>query len=647
MGRSAAGPLVAAIVLALLVRAPHAGRADTSPARVANYTITADYDASAHRIMGRETLVWRNVTREAATDLYFHLYLNAFANSHSSFVREAGDQWVDWIHLHPNGWGYVAISSLRIAGVDLTDHLQFVHPDDDNTEDRTVVRLPLDTPVRPGRSVQIDVEFAAQLPRAAARSGYAGPFALVAQWFPKIGVYADGAWICHQYHLTTEFFADFGVYDVSLTVPRDSVVGATGTLRDQHENPNGTTTLHFSAEDVHDFAWAVDPRFRTLDRSIAGTQVRLLLQPNHVAQAERHFAAAQAALSRYRQWFGAYPYPQLTIVDPGPGGLAAGGMEYPTLITVGTTWWMPRGLRFPEFVTVHEFGHQYWYGMVANNEAEEAWLDEGINSFVEGHVMDEAYGPASYIDLLGLHVGSLPLRRLRYALAAQHDPITRLAWRFLDRSSYSAITYSKTALTLDTLDRWLGGTRLRTALAAYFEHWRYRHPRGADFVAAVNASVGEDLGWYFDQLLQGTEVLDYAVTRVVADELYPFQGHPIRGGKVAEAVTPEGPVPKQYHNDVVVERLGGVRMPVDVQITFDDGSSSTEHWDGRDRWKRFEYTGTQRVEWAIVDPNGTMPLDVNRLNNSRMRDGGTRGIVRLASRWGFWFQNMMYALTGF
>jgi hypothetical protein len=524
--------------------------------------------------------------------------------------------------------------------------MQFVHPDDDNIEDRTVFRLPLDVPVPAGGTVDVDIEFVAKLPRVVARSGYAGPFAFAGQWFPKIGVYENGAWNCHQYHLTTEFFADFGVYDVTLTVPRDGVVGATGILRDEHDNGNGTKTVHFVAEDVHDFAWTIDPRFQTVDADVDGTKVRLLIQPNHLEQAARHLGAARAALTRYRQWIGEYPYPQLTIVDPGPGAYGAGGMEYPTLITVGTAWWMPKGLRLPEFVTVHELGHQYWYGMVASNEFEEAWLDEGVNSYVEGRIMDEAFGPASYINLFGAHIDSVPLRRMRYLADAQHDPMVRHAWQFLDRTSYGAISYSKTALVLDSLDHYLGHQKLRSALSAYFTRWRFRHPHGGDLLAAINEAAGEDLSWYFDQVVSDTGGLDYAVTRVNAEEVPGFAGYPLTASQVGDEIVLQRPEPGRFHSEVIVERLGSVRMPVDVQVVFDDGTTAAEHWDGDDRWKRFEYTGAQRVEWAVVDPNGTMPLDLDRLNNSRMREAGTRGIVRIASRWGFWFQNLIYVLSG-
>jgi hypothetical protein len=321
-------------------------------------------------------------------------------------------------------------------------------------------------------------------------------------------------------------------------------------------------------------------------------------------------------------------------------------MEYPTLITVGTTWWMPRRLRFPEFVTVHEFGHQYWYGMVASNESTEAWLDEGINSYVEGRIMDRVYGPASYVDLFGVRFNSVAQQRLRYLSAAPHDPMVRRAWEFLDPTSYAAISYSKTALVLATLDGYLGSGTLDDALAAYFRGWRFKHPRGGDFLATLNERAGQDLTWYFDQVVSDTGLLDYAVTRVTAREVRGFAGYPFTDGQVGEEVAPPPPGEERYRSEVVVERLGMVRMPIAVQIVFDDATRLTEHWDGQDRWKRFEYTGAQRVEWAVADPKETMPLDSNRLNNSRMRGAGTRGIVRLSSRWGFWFQNLLYVLGG-
>ncbi len=613
--------------------------------RVANYTIHAAYDDATHKVSADETITWHNTTKASANDLYFHLYLNAFANSESSFLREMGSERKDFVERHAEPWGYVDVAKVRVRGVDLTSQLTFVQPDDDNVDDHTVARLPLPWPISPGEEATIEVEFVSKLPPVAARAGYAGPFAMVAQWFPKLGVFEGGRWNCHQYHLTTEFFADFGVYDVTLTLPHDDVVGATGVLTETHENGDGSKTLRFVAEDVHDFAWAADARFQVVEREIEGVEVRLLLQPLHRGQAERHLAALASALGRYRKWFGPYPYRQLTVIDPGPRAGGAGGMEYPMLITVGTTWWMPKGLRIPELTAIHEFGHQYWYGIVANNEFEEAWLDEGINSFVESSIVEAEMG-STVLDLFGLRSGLLPIMRASYLRSTQQDPVARSGWKYLDRDSYAAISYSKTALALETLDRYLGENAVKKALATYFERWQYRHPHGSDFFAALKDSSGQDLDWYIDQTFRGTEVLDYAVTKVTSEETSSFTGYPFTGQRVGELAQTTTPESVQFRSEVVVERLGGIEMPVEVQVVFDDGSSVMEKWDGRERWKRFEYTGPQRVEWALVDPNQRLVLDVNFLNNSRMRAAATRGVVRVVGRWTFWFQNLLYFATG-
>lgn len=618
------------------------------PEPVASYTIDVRYDADNHTLSGRETIAWRNTSSRAADDLRFHLYQNAFANSRSTFLKGSGDDWREWADEHPEPWGFIEITSIRIAADECVGEARFVQPDDGNVEDRTVVAVPLRQPVAAGGELTIEVEFSTRLPRVLARSGHAGPFAMVAQWFPKLGVFGDQGWNCHQYHRTTEFYADFGTYDVTVEVPAAAVVGATGELQEDTPGADGRRRLRFMATGVHDFALAIDPRFEVVERDIGGVAVRLLVQPAHASQAERYLGALEAAMRYLGERIGPYPYPTLTLVDPGPGALGAGGMEYPNLITLGTTWWMPSRLRLPEVVTVHEFGHQYWYGMVANNEFEEAWLDEGVNSYLEGRIMDAVYGPASYVDLFGLQVDSLTDLRAAYLRSTSKDPIVRAAWQFLDRRSYVAISYAKAALALETLARRFGEEKMTTALSQYFEAWKFRHPRGGDFIRALSRVMGDEIRPFVEQVIKGTGVVDYAVTRVVSTKVLPLAGRPFaetRAGAVRDGDA-EDESPTRYQSEIVVERLGEIKLPVDIEVRFDDGTAATERWDGENRWKRLEYTGTQRVEWATVDADVQLPLDVNRLNNSRMRQAGTRGVVRMTSRWGFWFQSLLQSLTG-
>jgi hypothetical protein len=321
-------------------------------------------------------------------------------------------------------------------------------------------------------------------------------------------------------------------------------------------------------------------------------------------------------------------------------------MEYPTLITLGTAWGMPKGLRLPEIVTVHEFGHQYWYGMVANNEFEDAWLDEGVNSYVEGRIMEATYGSGSHIDLFGLRVDGVADMRAAYLRSTSKDPMVRSAWQFLDRRSYAAISYAKMALALHTLSRRLGEDKVTAALAEYFEAWKFRHPKGSDFIKALRRTIGVDVAPFVDQVMNGTGVVDYAVTRVSSIEVAPLAGRTFEQTRAVALPESEVEAPPRYYNEVVIERLGELQFPVSIAVQFDDGTTASATWEGTSRWKRLEYTGTQRVDWAVVDPDRSLPLDVNLLNNSRMRDAGTRGIVRLTSRWGFWFQSLLQVLTG-
>jgi hypothetical protein len=632
-----------ALVAALSAVAPAAAAPAGRPRaeRVASYRIEARLDPDARTVEGRQTLVWRNATGDAAAAVCLHLYLNAFANNRTTFLDEEAAAVEEWARRHPEEWGGLDVDEILIGGDDRTGALEFIRPDDGNPHDRSLARLPLPQPVAPGATVEIKFEFTARLPRLYARAGHAAPFFFAGQWFPKIGVFRDGEWNCHQYAATTEFFADFGRYDVVLTVPRDFVVGHTGVVVAERENGDGTKTIEMSAEDVHDFAWAADPRFVAIEETLGGVRVRLLLQPHHEFQAERHLRALRAAIERYEAWFGPYPYPVLTVVDPGPGAFAAGGMEYPMLITGGTTWWMPEGLRWPELVMVHEYGHQYWYAVVANDEVREAWLDEGLNSYVEGLVMDEEYGArASYVDWFGLRVDATALHRYRYLRAPAFDAIATPAHRVLDGSSYTSTAYAKTALALVTLERLLGGHRLRDALGEYYREWSYRHPTGADFRRAMERSSGENLERFFRQTFEETGLLDYAVARLDVREEAPLRGRGV--GPPSDDGTPA-----RHRVEVVVERRGEVRLPVDVLVVFEDGSEMRRSWSGEERWHRIEVTSTEKAAYAVVDPEGKLVLDADFSNNSRMRSAGTRGIIRLAGHAGLWLQGLLHVVTGF
>ena len=301
-------------------------------------------------------------------------------------------------------------------------------------------------------------------------------------------------------------------------------------------------------------------------------KITVLISPGNMPSAPRYVAALKGSLTMFDKWYGPYPYDRITLIDPPHGGSDAGGMEYPTLITGDTSWNMPKQILLPEIVTEHEFGHQYWYGMVATNEFEEAWLDEGINSYTEVKVMDALYGKNSFMNFPFAQLSEDQAERTMYLSAADTDPIARLGWKFYSNNSYGGVTYGKTATMLLTLEKVIGEDTMREALHTYFMRYRFTHPTGEDFIKTVEEVSGKDLHWYFSQADYGTQVMDYEVANAHSDPLKWWEATAF-SSKSKDQV---------YRTYVTIRRTGDFLFPVDVLVKFDDGSTATEHWDGQD-----------------------------------------------------------------
>jgi hypothetical protein len=593
--------------------------------RVVRYQIDARFDANQHTLDATEVLLYRNLTGQQQDTFPFHLYLNAFQPT-STFMKEERRDRPDF-ELKDKYKASAEIKSIEVAGMgDVTSQIKFVAPDDGNGDDRTVFQVKLPRPVAPDQAVQFRITFHDKFGQVFARTGYKRDFIMGAQWFPKIGVWWQGAWNCHQFHANTEFFADFGVFDVKLTVPQNEVVGASGVEVGEVKNSDGTKTVTFHGEDIHDFSWTAQPTYQVVEDTFEGSmgrvKIRLLLQPDHLDQAARHLRIMQETMKRFDQWYGPYPYKQITVVDP--ADLRAGGMEYPTLITGDTTWWMPEGLHLTEVVVEHEFGHQYWYAMVATNEFEDAWLDEGINSYTECKILDDIFGKdKSEIDLWGLTEGDDASERNGYLESADLDPMSRFAYQYINGSSYDDITYGKTATVLLTLEKVIGEETLRRAIHSYFMRYRFTHPTKQDFLKTIEEVSGQSLGWYFDQAVYGTQVLDYEIRRASSDRLDWYVKNPPK----------ERPGETVYRTQVQVHRKGDFILPVEVVIRFSNGESVTEHWDGKDRWVRYTYDKRAKLVSAQIDPGTAVLLDRNFFNNSYVREEDPRARWKIVSYW--------------
>src|SRR5580700_2995833 len=489
--------------------------------RVVHYELDAKYDAAKHIVDATEVLTYHNLTGHALDHFPFHLYQNAF-QPNSTWIREskiAGSRDVSYEKWEAKDYGSEEIKSLEVVGQgDLTSNVQYIQPDDGNKDDKTVVDVRVPKPIAPGQYVQFKIAFQTKFPETQARSGWKHDFVLGGQWFPKVGVFWHGAWNCHQYHAMTEFFADFGVYDVKLTMPQFEVVGASGVKVGETNNPDSTKTVAYHGDDIHDFAWTASPRYRVKEDGVfqgqmGPVQMRILMQPAHWSQVGRHEKILRESLEHFESWYGPYPYKTITLVDP--ESAEAGGMEYPTFITGDTSWFMPKGLYLPEIAIEHEFGHQYWYGMVATNEFEDAWMDEGINSYTEVKVLDSILGKkTSGINMLGATLGEREQQRLGYISVADRDPMAQKAYEYYSSNSYGGITYGKTASVLLTLEGIIGEDTMAKAMQVYFMKYRFTHPTKEDFLKTIEEVSGKDLRWYFNQAVYGTQVLDYKVLRI-------------------------------------------------------------------------------------------------------------------------------------
>jgi peptidase M1-like protein len=643
-----------ALVLMLFGAAPGVGAMPSVPAkgkpptpagaegaplsqRVVAYAIEARLNPEKKTIEAAETLTYHNFTGRPLDTFPFHLYLNAFQpkSTFMSEVRMGGTRGTGsaagW---DPKHFGSIEVTSLAVTGVgDLSKQMEFIQPDDGNQDDHTVFQIRLPKPVPPGADAEFTIRFRDQLPEVVERTGYHRNFFMVGQWFPKVGVWWHNAWNCHQFHSTTEFFADFGAYVVKITAPQNYILGAAGDVSSTVMNQDGTKTVTFHGEDIHDFSWTASPDFHLIEDSwqaSAGVvKIHLLLSPGHLGQAGRYLQVLKGTLRTFDRWYGPYPYDRITVVDPPSGGGNAGGMEYPTLITGGSTWWEPRGIHGVELVTEHEFGHQYWYGMVATNEFEDAWMDEGINSYTETKVMDALYGEGkSGIDFLGATASDDGLQRVEYLSLPDSDPMTRFAYKFMNSQAYGAITYAKTATVLLTLEGLIGEDTMRQAMHTYFLRYRFTHPTAEDFLKTMEEVSRQNLRWYFDQAVYGTNVLDYEVLDIRSDRADWYVKNP-RPQKKGQTL---------FKDTVLIHRKGDFVFPVEVETSFDNGEKVRERWDGRDRWTRFTYLKKAKILSAEIDPDHKVRLDKDLFNNSRTEAPDGRATRKLATYWLFFWQ---------
>lgn len=687
-----------------------------------DYTIEARVDTDTMALEGRESVRFENRTDRATAELWFHLYWNAFSSPRSTFLTESAGL-LRGVKID-SGWGWQQLTSVRVGGVELLERVTYESPDDGNPDDRSVCRVPLEQSVEPGQSLEIQIEWRAQIPRVRRRTGYKGDFLFISHWFPKLGVFeGERGWNCHQFHESSEFYSNFGVYDVSIDLPEryENRIGASGVRVDSPRKLGDRVITRFMAPGpadlerpdatgrkplVHDFAWTANSNFKRFvgtfhfdawrerfDTEVAAVtralgseknlrlrnvEVVVLIHPERERQWKRHYEATCAALFFYGLWFGEYPFSQITCVDPAWGAGAAGGMEYPTLFTAGSRMWNDPQMHSPEGVTVHEAGHQFFQGLVANNEFEAAWLDEGFNSFADAETMFRAWGRErgtseysgvpcfgtptvslpgdGFVDgLLSARQIRLPLvdwsltplhksgyvdwwrdqpklafvdtwtdprwhDRVRYLGDQNRDPIDTFSFKHVDRRSYTTNSYPRTAAALRTLMGVVGRDAFLRGMRAYTERWRYRHPYPDDFFEAFKAGAGVDAQWLLDALFRSREGVDWSVS--VKQRREPSPAGWSQASPQSEWVE-HAPQPAAkdapWESEVTIVRRGELHLPLTIELRFEGGERERVVWTREEQtksgWLKLARKGPRKLVAAIVDPERLYYLDADMSNN--------------------------------
>jgi hypothetical protein len=648
------------------------GQEATLSDRVVSYRINATLDPVKHVVDGKEQLTWRNRSTVPVKSVYLHMYMNAFESNDSTFFTEkrlTGRSFPSGAEIHDGEWGHIALRTVTQAGAKAT--WSYVQPDGGTARDHTVLKLDLPAPVAPGASTLLDIDFQTQLPRVVARTGYFGTFHLVAQWFPKIAVLElpgeRGAtaprWNAHEFHLDSEFYADFGSYDVTMTIPKEYIVGATGVPQGKPvASAPGMLTHHYVQDDVHDFAWTADTR--TAPPLVATwhgpgsppVTVTVLYPPEYQASAAPALKATLDSLTYFSRTLGPYPYRTVTAVIPPFNAEEAGGMEYPTFFTTeayADTTPGTLNAHLLDAVTIHEFGHGYFYGILASNEFEEPLLDEGLNNFWDARMLHERKQDIVAATPLLKAIGIAPVFKVfdaeRYD-APRDQPTDAPGANSWHRLQGIGPVYTRTSTAMRDLEAQLGKDVLERGFKEYYRRWKFRHPSLADLRdTLIDVSGKPDIvNATFDQQLYRVRRIDDRIADFSTIEALPLAGSLETNGKWNELGSKtltqridaareawrkkhpkadDGTGPFPFLTTVTLRR-NGAPVPQTLVVKFADGSSETVAWTGDDDWQTFHWTKPVRAVSAQLDPQRLHYLDVNKLDDARTIDADPRASRR-------------------
>lgn len=546
----------------------HAKATSTYWQQHVDYKMDIDMDVNTYQYKGKQMLVYTNNSPDVLNRVYYHLYFNAFQPGSEMDVRSLTIPDPDprvgnrISKLKPNEIGYIKVKSLNQNGVALKHETV-----------GTVLEVDLARPIQPGESVTFNMVFDAQVPlqiRRSGRNSKEGIALSMTQWYPKLAEYDFEGWHADPY-IGREFHGVWGNFDVKLTIDKNFVVGGTGYLKKDAEINGNKKTLHFLAPNVHDFTWAADPDYIHDTLQVPnGPLLNFFYKSTLDADKIKNWKKLQPKTAELMQYYskniGKYPYKQYSVIQGGDGG-----MEYAmcTLITGNRNYGSLVG------VTAHEMAHTWFQFLLASNEAKHEWMDEGFTSYISDLAMNDIMNEGKKNPTANAYKGYFYL-----AKSGNEQPLTTHADRYKYNQAYGISAYNKGEVFLAQLGYIIGEDHLKKTIKKYFNDFAFKHPKPLDIIRTAEKISGLELDWYLTDFAQTTNTIDYAVKTVEA-------------------------------NTVMLERIGIMPMPIDLRITYTDGTTEDFYIPLQMTRGKKPTTATIIKDWAWAYPTYTFKTSKN------------------------------------
>lgn len=452
------------------------------------YEIDVTFYPEEQSFTAHQNIIITNDKSTEFEELYFHLYPNAFKSfDDAPFPRGEMER------AYPEGFlpGYLSVKKIFIDSAEANYEIE-----------GTFLKVILSKPFKPKDKLVMTVEFDAVLPPACGRFGYGKNTFNIGNWYPILATYDDKGWHKEPYYdVGDPFYSEVGIYDVHISAPKDYIIAASGSLQEKREKAD-QIVWNFKTDLVRDFAWVASNKFRTVNLNIGKTRITSYYLEGDEDYGQEALEYAQKALVFFNNYFGEYPYSDYSVVA---SDFYIGGMEYPNLVIIGEEFYRPGD--FLEYVIVHETAHQWWYGLVGNNQVMEAWLDEALAEYSTILYYENIHGKKT-----GKRVYEVTILNpyKLYEAGNIHRPVLRHLSEFNDWRDYSATVYYKGAIMLKYLEARIGKAKLREALCYYFGENLYKNASTIDFIKAINYVTGVDWTDYIYRWLKGSETLKNA-----------------------------------------------------------------------------------------------------------------------------------------